>query len=529
MLGIEYLNVRERKGSFFTPQIWVELSQKYIADVLGSDWQDEYYVWDCAAGTGNLLAGLVNKDRIFASTLDKQDVDVMHDCIKNGANLWKQHVFQFDFLNDDFLPISKDGKLPDELYKIISDEKKRKKLVIYINPPYAEADNRKGKGRTGVAQTAIHKKYSALMGYTKRELYIQFLTRLYLEIPDCKIGEFSTLKALQAPRFNDFRNFFKAKLKKCFIIPANSFDNVKGQFVIGFKIWDTASKADFKHIKADAFDSEGNFICSKKIWNYDNQKLINDWVKIFRNSKLNSMATIIGVGSDFQNQDLVRFGEPQMKVPASNHNWQVTIDNLIETCIYFAVRKCIKTTWFNDSDRFLYPNSKWKNELEFQNDCLAYTLFVNKIQAKFGKNHWIPFREDEVGASHKFDSHFMVDFINGKLMQNGYTNPFENEESKFCIKREFSEEAKSVFDAGKALWKYYHQQSFDKGMNPAYNVNASLYDIREYFQERNEKGKMNNKSEDEIYTNLITDLRDKLKILAKKIEPKVYEYGFLKE
>ncbi|MCX8474068.1 MAG: hypothetical protein ORN85_10530, partial [Sediminibacterium sp.] len=80
-------DVRERKGSFFTPQIWVELSQKYLTDVLGEDWQDEYYVWDCAAGTGNLLTGLTNKYNIWASTLDRQDVEVMHDRIKNGANL----------------------------------------------------------------------------------------------------------------------------------------------------------------------------------------------------------------------------------------------------------------------------------------------------------------------------------------------------------------------------------------------------------------------------------------------------------
>jgi hypothetical protein len=57
-------DVRERKGSFFTPKIWVELSQKYLADVFGANWQDEYYVWDCAAGTGNLLAGLTNKYNI---------------------------------------------------------------------------------------------------------------------------------------------------------------------------------------------------------------------------------------------------------------------------------------------------------------------------------------------------------------------------------------------------------------------------------------------------------------------------------
>ena len=46
-------DVRERKGSFFTPKRWVELSQQYLAAELGEDWQDEYYVWDCAAGTGN--------------------------------------------------------------------------------------------------------------------------------------------------------------------------------------------------------------------------------------------------------------------------------------------------------------------------------------------------------------------------------------------------------------------------------------------------------------------------------------------
>jgi uncharacterized lipoprotein YmbA len=40
---------------------------------------------------------------------------------------------------------------------------------------------------------------------------------------------------------------------------------------------------------------------------------------------------------------------------------------------------------------------------------------------------------------------------------------------------------------------------------------------------------MNAKSADERYTALIKALRDALKILAEKIEPKVYEYGFLKE
>jgi hypothetical protein len=116
---------------------------------------------------------------------------------------------------------------------------------------------------------------------------------------------------------------------------------------------------------------------------------------------------------------------------------------------------------------------------------------------------------------------------------------FSQEKSKKeSQKLEFSEEAKLVFDAGKNLWKYYHTQEFPSfrgvdsnavGRRGVYNVNASLYDIREHFQGRNEKGKMNNKSDDETYMKLIAELRSALKILAKKIEPKVYEYGFLKE
>jgi len=180
-------DVRERKGSFFTPKIWVDLSQKYLADVLGENWQDEYYVWDCAAGTGNLLNGLTNKYNIWASTLDQQDVDVMKDRIKNGANLLESHVFQFDFLNDEFT------KLPQPLQDIINDPEKRKKLVIYINPPYAEATNARTPTGTGqnrqqlVTEHLIHKKYAKQIGNAANELFVLFLMRIYKELNACRL------------------------------------------------------------------------------------------------------------------------------------------------------------------------------------------------------------------------------------------------------------------------------------------------------------------------------------------------------
>lgn len=229
-------DVRERKGSFFTPAIWVEKSQQYLAAVLGENWQDEYYVWDCCAGTGNLEAGLVNKYRVWASTLDQQDVDVMRDRIKGGANLLDSHVFQFDFLNDSF------DKLPKGLSEIIDDPEKRRKLVIYINPPYAEVSSKVSfdggpKGKRGVNVTEVQKKYSDMLGTASRELFAQFLMRIAKEIPGCAVGQFSKTKHLQGAAFATFRQVFRGTLEKCFLVPADTFDNVKGKFPIGFFVW----------------------------------------------------------------------------------------------------------------------------------------------------------------------------------------------------------------------------------------------------------------------------------------------------
>jgi len=332
---------------------------------------------------------------------------------------------------------------------------------------------------------------------------------------------------LQAPKYSDFRLFFRAKLEKIFLTPADTFDNVKGQFPIGFFIWNTDKKETFTHIEADIYNKNENFVGTKQIWAYDNIKLINDWVKTFRVTKSESIATIIGVGSDFQNQRLVRFGEPFMKVPASNHNWQTTKDNLIETSIYYTVRHIMEATWLNDRDQFLYPNQNWKTDLEFQNNCLAHTLFSNNISTNFGVNNWIPFSEQEVNAKEKFESNFMTNFINGKFKveQTTENSLFENEIQVGVYNnkaREFSDEAKEVFNAGRELWKYYHSQN-------DINVNAGFYDIREYFQGRNDKGRMNARSIDEKYSELIAELRNKLNILADIIKPKIYEYEFLKE
>lgn len=528
-------DIRERKGAFFTPRKWVELSQKYITDYLGENWQDEYYIWDCAAGTGNLLTGLTNKYNIYASTLDQADINVMHERIEHGANLLENHVFQFDFLNDEFT------KLPQSLQDIINDKEKRKKLVIYINPPYAETGSTKHKeSKSGVSnETMIHKKlFEKMSTFSKRELYVQFLMRIYFEIPNCKIANFSKLKNLQSSYFIEFRDMFRAKLEKIFLVPADTFDNVKGKFPIGFFIWNCEKTEKFEEIIADVFNMKGEYIDEKKIFSYNYEQYLNDWLRPTWNEIKNEIGFLACNSNDFQNQNGI-FIEIVKKNKTSTYFKPISISNLKESAIYFAVRHCIPATWLNDRDQFLYPNDRWKSNFEFQSDCLTFTLFNNDIQSQFGINNWIPFTEQEVNAKEKFESNFMTQYISGKLKVEPKTETslFENEVQVGVYDntaRAFSAEATAVFNAGRELWRYYHSQPFPSSGGVyagrgGYNVNATLYDIREYFQGRNDKGRMKPRSNDSNYTALISELRNRLNILADKIKPKIYEYEFLKE
>lgn len=515
-------DVRERKGSFFTPQIWVELSQKYLADVLGENWQDEYYIWDCAAGTGNLLYGLTNKYNIWASTLDKQDVKVMRDRIANGANLLDSHVFQFDFLNDDF------SKLPLPLQDIINNPEKRKKLVIYINPPYAEAGTGLGKlhKKDITLKFEINERFKPLIGNAVNEIFALFMAKIYQKIPGCIIGQFSKMKFINGSNFKIFREYFLAKYNAGFIVPADTFDNVKGNFPIGFTIWDTSVKNKIDIIKTDVYGKNGNYLSEKGF--YGNlPKGINQWINKFQDNINIQIGFLDCSTPDFQNKNYVFIDNLENEKNDHRFHLYFTKNNLLIGSIYFAVRHCIEATWLNDRDQFLHPNDGWKKDEIFQSDCLIYTLFhgQNRISSKDGTNHWIPFTEQEVDAKDKFESNFMSDFLKGKpTKRKNFPNLpmilFEPEEPYLKVFK-FSSEAIAVFNAGRELWKYYHQQ-------PNSNVNASFYDIKEHFQGRNEAGKMNNTSADETYTNLIGDLREKLKQLAEKIEPKVYKYGFLK-
>lgn len=526
-------DIREIRGEYFTPSIWVEKSQEYLAKEFGENWQDEYYIWDCCAGTGNLLANLTNKYNIWASTYKDEDVHIMRERIATmgkGSNLLESHVFQFDFLNGDF------EDLPKGLKDIIKDEEKRKKLIIYINPPFKEHPSSRNitsesNSKKGLAKSATYDKYFNIIGSAARELYAQFIFRIYREINGCVLAHFSTVKILNSQNFYKFRANYQAKLKSLFISPSFTFDNVKGQFPIGFFIWDTNERQIFDYIEADIYDANGLYKGKKEFKAVSKNRYVIDWLRRYYDKNGKRISYLRILGTDMQcNKYIFVTNNPSPNDFKEKLLADVTCNNLIVICIYYTIRHVIEPTWINNRDQFLYPRRSWISDQEFLNNCLVYTLFNNLIQTNGEglENHWIPFTEDELQAPDKFQSHFMSDFIAGKLKPQTAETLFGSEESLIPTEPiQFSPEAQAVMDAGRELW-YYYMHHKDKELYGAQsiNVNASYYDIRRYFQGET-NGKMNPDSKDETYMRLWGNIKDALKVLAKKIEPKVYLYGFL--
>jgi len=529
-------DIRETRGSYFTPKRWVDLSQEYMAKQFGEDWQDDYYIWDCAAGTGNLLANLTNDRNIWASTLDEPDVNAMKSIASNkGLNLLEGHIFKFDFLNDDLKDV------PDSLRKIIEDPEKRKKLIIYINPPYKEPTNKRqpngtGKNQAGVSESVVKAKCKKKIGQAINEMSVQFWMRVFYELNGCNLCSFATPKTLLGSQFIKFRKEFKADLKSLFLVPADTFDNVSGQFPIGFFIWDTCEGKGFKSVNADLYDSHGQHIGTKNISALPNDKYILTWLRKYYDKKEDVVAYLRMRGADVSNNQYITIsnGVTENDIKKCLFTY-ITRKNLLPMCVYEAIRRVVEKNWLNDRDQYLVPEETWRNDAQFITDCLVYTLFENDFRREFElTNNWIPFSEKKVGAKDSYDSHFMCDILEKRttlkieksveslnLINDGQGNLFNNEDSDVFYP-EYSNEAKNVLEAGKQLYRYYHQQ-------PNIYVNASLRDIKLYFQGADDTGKMLTGSNDETYNALIGKLNAAIKELAQNIQPKIFEHGFMKK
>ena len=187
-------------------------------------------------------------------------------------------------------------------------------------------------------------------------------------------------------------------------------------------------------------------------------------------------------------------------------------DNLAKTAVVFSVRRLIKPTWLNDRDQFLQPLNEPSEE--FYNDCLVWMLFnrcnrtasADNLEWDNKKwsivNHFIPYTESEVGSPERFESDFMVRYMEGKV---------------------FSVEAQQVLDAGRDLWRKYFDHNDSYGVREEFKLNradVSWYQVRKALSAR---------SLDTDLPLISFDSFEKTyKGLTDKLAPLVYELGFLK-
>jgi hypothetical protein len=253
------------------------------------------------------------------------------------------------------------------------------------------------------------------------------------------------------------------------------------------------------------FDAKANQIDTRNYHTYDGCQKITKWERELCSVEGETIGVFHLGRHDFQNVKLVFI---ETTWTCDNFVGNITVENFIPLSVAFAVQHCIEPTWINHRDQFLSPNDQWKQDKEFHMNCLIYMLFHSKnlIKSSEGINHWIPFTAAEVGAKQEFKSTFMSDYLQKHRITNSA--------------------AKKVLQAGQALWTYYHQKIRE---NNYWLTDASLYEIREYFKGRNEKGRLKTKAADDQFNELDTKLRSALKTLAAKIQPNVYEYGFLKK
>ena len=375
-------------------------------------------------------------------------------------------------------------------------------------------------------------------GKASNELFTQFVARIAQEIPTATVAMFSKLKYINAPNFEKFRQIWSAEYIGGFIVHSQAFDGLKGNFPIGFLVWKTNQNTKYKiqitEISTDILDKKVQPIGEKSFYNLPNNVFLTGWIFRPKANKTDMIALknaispamskiAITTWSDrsigymlCDSNDMQHSGQTAVfsSVYRVGHDggFYVNTENLWQAAVIFSARRLIKPTWLNDRDQFLQPTEPLTDE--FKTDCLVWMLFngsnltasANDLEWNGKKwsivNHFIPYTEEEVNAPERFESDFMVQYMADKI---------------------FSFEANQVLQTGRTLWQAYFAHTDVRTVRDELKLNRAdvgWYQVRKALQARNASSDyppVSFKPFEEAY-----------KALTEKLQPLVYELGFLR-
>ncbi|MBQ6297980.1 MAG: hypothetical protein IJK81_09915 [Selenomonadaceae bacterium] len=520
-------NLRRRTGEFYTPLAFADKAFEYLTRTVGEWWLDDNFrLWDMAAGTGNLEFNFPPEilKKCYISTLIQDDADYCKSIFREAT------VFQYDFLNDN-------DKLPENLRGDLDNP--NIKWIIYINPPYATASNYKRiknrKDKDGVSMTEIRKEMTSKgIGEVSREIFAQFLYRISRDFAYKKVylGIFSTLKYITSNNNQKLRdNFFGYKFIGGFMFSSQNFHGCNGKFPVGFLIWNLSEQIslDKQEILLDVYNSDIEKIAEKNFHVERREEFLNKWIHRPRNvKKFPPMVSALTfattkdlrdripenfLGSlmcwnDFTHHDFTAF----LSAPyGTAGGMSITPENFEQYMIIHAVHRIPKLTWLNRNDQFMRPTRELPRE--FICDAVIWSLFAPSNQTVSLKN------VEYEGEIYQIANNFYP-FELSEVKSWECTLPslrmeiFRAVEDRFAaiwIKKhraELSAEALAVLDAARTIYKrfYIELERLDIARWKIESWDAGWYQIR-----------------------MALGATLNLEELSAKLLPQIYELGFLRD
>jgi hypothetical protein len=390
---------RRRDGAFFTPTPWVDKAHSMISDTYGDDWRENFVVWDCACGTGNLTRDYHFRE-LYCSTLIQGELDTM---ISGGVSEEAER-FLFDFLNDDF------SEVPEGLRKAFEEGRD---LMFLINPPYGTSNvlsTEEGRNKEGIAKTKVNDDMVyEKVGACSAQLYAQFFYRI-----ECLrkqygnrvvISVFAPSLYMTGGSFETFRQKVLRPygMKDGMVFQASHFADVSGAWGITFSIWDSTAAAQREYpVKIATMGEEYIlFEGTKTFYNLDDADPASKWVrepikglKTFDAPQLSSALSLKEDGrgsvtkcalgymqsnanSIYHNPILVALYSTPF---SSAQGFSITPANFDRVVALFAARKSVKADWVNQKDEYSAPNEEHGAYPQFVNDAHVYSIFNNSSQ-----------------------------------------------------------------------------------------------------------------------------------------------------
>ena len=568
---------RRFTGEFYTPVEFAAKGLDYLERTIGREWwkSGEYRFWDMAAGTGNLEFELPSSalPYCYISTLDHEDADYCKKIFPAAT------CFQYDYLADDIpalagqMTFGQTRKMPPNLVADLANP--NIKWIIFINPPFAMASVVSGGlGKTSkdeVSMTPIREwMHQEGYGEASRELFTQFLFRISKEFEDkqAHLCLFSKLKYVNSNNDQKIRDgFFQYQYERGFIFPSKAFQGTKGNYPIGFLVWNLAKHKHLakQSITLDVFNKEVEKIGTKVLTSVERTAMLNKWCprpkwdgksvmpmfssalklqpknKDPRDHVAPGFLFSLSCGrDDFQHQNLVFI----LSAPyASAGAFSVTSENFEKAMVLHAVKKIPKATWTNDRDAFYAPTANLESHKEHK-EHKGFVDSVSFVAEKTDAATGLPseFVTDCVVWSAFADSNYAVSLRNvdyqgrtWQIQNNLYPFLLEEvrrwpcahgdiaaqlaaaNEDRFLAKwlegRKLSPEARAVLDMARQLYRDFYANITH---TPWMDWKIETWDVG-YYQIRN------------AMKNLCDSmpLREKHDALRAKLLPQVYSLGFL--